>query len=135
MQFVPHTMRQSGGLASHPLNQRTSAGDRGARLVSNVVKMKPCISTPNLKILLCQKATSPGQSRGKAGGEPADRNVRLSRRVDLLTRLMLHAIGRLSMNARARDWFCAILLAHTTYPPRARINELTNVLKLRGMRR
>jgi hypothetical protein len=29
----------------------------------------------------------------------------------------LPAIGRLSINARARDWFCAVLLTLITYPP------------------
>jgi hypothetical protein len=58
-------------------------------------------STPNLEILLSLEYNVARTVARKGGGEPADRNVRLSQRVDLLTRLTLHAIGRLSMSARA----------------------------------
>jgi hypothetical protein len=51
----------------------------------------------------------------KGGAQACLPQCRLSRRVDLLTRLTLHAIRR--MSARARVRFCAILLRHISYPP------------------
>jgi len=74
------------------------------------------ISTPYLAILLYLEYNVARTVARKGGGKPADRDIRLSRRVDLLTRLTLHAIGRLVIDAREQDWFCAILLTHISYP-------------------